>query len=549
MAQTDHPIFLTNPFLIYTLSEIISGKGQRMDLQNIVDPSDWPKIQEIREKFAAEKNGKQDRNLLSDLLRQALPFEMRYLPKLKQSIQKALPKEKRALFILVGFRQEPVLLSLAIVQPEKAVLIHTKESQETVQSIQSNETFRELLEGKLSLETLSIDPLDSAQAYRDLVRIVEKKENKSYSWICDITGGKKAMGGALAAFGFWRRIPVLYLDSVEIKGVPEPFSERLYLLKNPYDCYGDPVLQTAEKALQRFDFASALSALQTLLDTTSFQEQYHKTEMAIQVIRLYHQWDRFAHSEPNKERAEAFYTNFEKTLQTCQRLNHKFVSSDEAEGNLNFLKQLRSTYEPNKPALLDSYRLVDLFRNAERRGIQESYDDAVARLYRCIEMAASLLLSRLIPDFDPGCADWDALRQKFVGCDLDVLYKQKSKEFRERVDGLPRLKRVGLAGQIVLGAVIAEAAKQYPEQFSEQQKQEAQKAQKVFSIYKDYSSQNDGIFARRNRSILAHGSRPVEKQTFERFLLVAKEICKLTVGDDWKILYSQSQFPTFHLTE
>lgn len=523
-----------------------------MDLRSIVAPSDWPKIQEIQEKFSAEKKGAQDRNILSDLLRQALPFEMRYLPQFSQSIQKALPKENRALFILVGFRQEPVLLSLAIVQPKKAVLIHTKESKETVQSILSNETFRELLKDKLFLEPLLIDPLESAQTYRDLVQIVEKKENKSYSWICDITGGKKAMGGALAAFGFWRRIPVLYLDSVEIKGVPEPFSERPYLLKNPYDCYGDPVLQTAEKALQRFDFASALSALQTLLDTTSFQEQYHKTEMAIQIIRLYHQWDRFAHSEPNKEQAETFYQTFEKTLQTCQRLNHKFISPDEAEGNLNFLKQLRSTYEPNKPALLDSYRLVDLLRNAERRGIQESYDDAVARLYRCIEMAASLLLSRLVPDFDPGCADWDALRQKFVGCDLDVLYKQKSKEFGERVDGLPRLKRVGLAVQIVLGAVIAEAVKQYPERFSgqqKQQKQDAQNAQSLFEIYKAHSSQNDGIFARRNRSILAHGSRPVEKQTFDKFLSVAKKVCELTVGNDWKILYSQSQFPAFHLTE
>ncbi|HOQ05933.1 MAG TPA: TIGR02710 family CRISPR-associated CARF protein [Anaerohalosphaeraceae bacterium] len=520
-----------------------------MDLQGIVAPADWPKIQEIREKFAAEKNGAQDRNVLAELHKQALSFEMRYLPMLSQSIQKALPNEKRALFILVGFSEGPILISMAIIQPEKAVLIHTKESQRTVESILSNETFKALLKDRVSLEPLFIDPLDSAQTYRDLVRIVEKKENKSYSWICDITGGKKAMSGTLAAFGFWRRIPVLYLDSVEVKGITEPFSENLYLLKNPYDCYGDPVLQTAEKALQRFDFASALSALQTLLDTTSFQEQYHKTEMAIQVIRLYHQWDRFAHSEPNKEYAGTFYATFEKTLQTCQRLNHQFISPDEVEDNLTFLKGLKKAYEPNKPALLDPYRLIDLLRNAERRGIQESYDDAVARLYRCIEMAASLLLSRLIPDFDPGSADWEALRKQFVGCDLDALYRQKSKECGERAEGLPKLKRVGLAVQIVLGAVIAEAAKQYPERFSDQQKQDAKKAQNLFGIYKDHSSQNDGIFARRNRSILAHGSRPVEKQTFEKFLSVAKEICKLTVSDDWQMLYTQSKFPVFRLTE
>ncbi len=519
-----------------------------MNLEHIADPADWPKIKEIIEQFAVEKKGSRDRNILEAISKQALPYEMRYLPQLQECFRESLSKEPRALLILIGNREGPVLLSMSIIKPNIAVLIHTRESQKTVQIIQSSNLLQPLQENGLSLKTICIDPLNAPKTYKDLVQIVQ--ENNKYNWICDITGGKKAMAAALASFGFWRRIPVVYLDSLEINGTPEPFSECLHLLKNPYDCYGDPMLQTAEKALQRFDFASALSALQTLLDTTSFQEQYHKTEMAIRVIRLYHQWDRFAHSEPDKNLAETFYTTFEKTLQTCQRLNYQFISSDEAEGNLNFLKQLSKTYKSDKPAMLDLYRLVDLFRNAERRGIQESYDDAVARLYRCIEMAASLLLCKLIPDFKPDRVNWDILRKRFVGCDLDAWYKQKSEECEESADGLPRLKRVGLAVQIVLGAVVAEAVKQYPERFSEQQKQDAQKAQILFSIYKDYSSRNDdSIFARRNRSILAHGSRPVEKQTFDKFLSVAKEVCKLTVGDDWQTLYTQSKFPVFRLTK
>lgn len=508
-----------------------------MDLKSAVEQKDWPAVEAIRERFREESNKSEpQRNLLSDLSKEALQYELKYLPALHRDFLQKLPAENRAVLILVGKRESPVLISLAVLKPQLAVLLHTAETRKQAENIKASGT----TDGEL--KTAEIDPLQIDKTYEQLVDIV--KQHRTFNWFCDITGGKKVMGACLGAFGFWRRIPVVYLDSKEVYGVPEPFSERLYLMKNPYDCYGDPLLEAAQKALEGYYFSSAEIALQSLLDTTSLQEQHHKTETALKIVQAYHQWDCFVHSDPEDDKAQKFYRDFQNNLNLYFRLGHQFLDSKTAEKNQSFVQKLKDTYEAGKLSLSDPCRLADVLRNAERRAVQEAFDDAVARLYRCVEMAATLILSKLDPEFNPDTADWQALQSRYP--EIDGLYRQKAKKSLGVDEGLPRhLNRVGLAVQITLAAALGEAVSKNAEQNTAQL---AENAKQIYEIYSNMKNKNH-LFELRNRSILAHGSRPVGKQTFDKFRDRTMQICRLAVGDEWQELYDAAVFPEMRLTE
>lgn len=509
-----------------------------IDLETVVRPEDWPAVKMIQDRFEEEaQKTEPERNRLSELSKEALPYEIKYLPELHRDFLKELPDKDRALLVLVGKRESPILISLAILKPARAVLLHTAETRREAENIKASS----LIDKELHLEMVEIDPLQSDKTYQVLVDIVKKGQN---NWFCDITAGKKVMGACLGAFGFWRRIPVVYLDSREFKGVPKPFSERLYLIKNPYDCYGDPLLEAAQKSLEGYYFSSAENALQSLLETMSLQTQYHKTETALKIVRAYHQWDQFVHSDLTEETAQKFYKDFQQLLELYFRLGHQFLDSKTAEKNQSFVQKLKDTYEAGKLSLSDPCRLADVLRNAERRAVQEAFDDAVARLYRCVEMAATLILSKLDPEFNPDTADWQALQSRYP--EIDGLYRQKAKKSFGVDEGLPRhLNRVGLAVQITLAAALGEAVSKNAGQNTAQL---AENAKQIYEIYSNMKNKNH-LFELRNRSILAHGSRPVGKQTFDKFRDLTMQICRLAVGDEWQELYDAAVFPEMRLTE
>lgn len=516
-----------------------------MELQNRISAEDRAAVQKILEQFKTEQRKEEpDRNTLATLAKKAFDYEMKYLPQEEHPALKKLPSRTRGLLVLVGNRPEPILLSLAVLKPQKTVLIHTRDSQETTHKIQNANALQDHLPQDHTFVSLPIDPLNSSQTYRDLVQTIQ---NDKINWICDITGGKKAMGAALAAFGFWRRLPVVYLDSVEVRGIPEPFSERLHLLENPYDRYGDPLLQTAEKSLSSWDFQPAIGALCTLRETTSFPEQYHKTEQVLKVLEVYQKWDRFEHSNTDKNTAKQFFQQARETFQTCLRLRHTFVDPNKLQNNLEFLTKLEETYEDSKSSLQNPYRLIDLFCNAERKKTQHSFDDATARCYRCIEMAATLLLRQLWPDFRPNAVNWNDLRKSFLFIDLDSLYAEFAKPLGLKYESLPKDSRIGLAAQITLAATIAKArSQQIPCDPPIQQSIET--ADFLFEIYK--AGQKKQLWERRNRSILAHGTDPIDQETFEEFCTKTREICIRIIGkEEWNKWYEKARFPAFKLTD
>ena len=504
---------------------------------------DWPKIRPFIEPFeVAAQEVCADRSKLLDLTKRALIFEVKYVPILNEKVKEQLPFQELCLVTSVGTRIQPVLLSIAILKPKSVVFVHTKESKAKVDEITSSKEWKDLFPDQQPFKVkIQIDPVDTTKTYEQLANVVI--QGRKNNWVIDITGGRKVMAATLSAFGFWRRIPIVYLLSKEIHGVPKPFSERLVCIDNPYNTYGDPLLKTADSAFNNHQFSIAIEALEQLQRTVSLVGLDHMASIASGLIKCYMLWDHFEHSNDKKAAASKFYKGFEHAVEQYRRFGYKFFDSNSLDVNTTFIKQLQSAYKSSRPSLVDEYRMVDIFCNSGRKADQKLFDDAVARLYRCTEMAATIMLRKMVPEFNPDKVNWDKLRNIFAGTDLDSIFVQKSKNAQNKVTGLPYFKQIGLVQQIILSATIAEAILQDTQKYNDGLVTAANNGIEFYKIYDNVITENK-LFQLRNRSILAHGTKPLGEELYREFSDATGRFCQCAIGKRrWKELRSQANFP------
>ena len=113
------------------------------------------------------------------------------------------------------------------------------------------------------------------------------------------------------------------MNSKEVQGIPEPFSERLIRLDNPYSTFGDPLLKTAEASYNQHHYPTTIEALQQLRETVGIIELDHMAATALQLVMCYLQWDRFVHSSEDKTVAEAFYEDFREAIGRFKRFGYQ----------------------------------------------------------------------------------------------------------------------------------------------------------------------------------------------------------------------------------
>ena len=145
-------------------------------------------------------------------------------------------------------------------------------------------------------------------------------------------------------------------------------------------------------------------------------------------------------------------------------------------GNKQFLGQLISNLrrEDGKP---EPYYVADLINNAERRAEESKYDDAVARLYRTMELIAQYRLRKNY-GIDPSNAETEKIPQS-------LMEKWNIPKDRKTV-------KLALNSDYELLDALGDPLGQ--------------------KYMEDRKLKN--LLLKRNASILAHGQTPVTKQTY-----------------------------------
>lgn len=221
------------------------------------------------------------------------------------------------------------------------------------------------------VEIVPADDLDNAVVVirKSLLSLLEKFPGARI--IADYTGGTKTMTAALVA-------AVLETDGVDLQLVTGNRADlvqvrdgtEISVAANIEALRFERSVAPYLAAWQRFAYDEAAEGLATVKRPTDRMLNSRLTR-ARDLSNAFAAWDRFDHDEAL--RLLDMYAN---------------VISDQLGVHLGALKALTAVKSTGQEPM----KLFDLWRNAERRATQGRYDDAVARLYRLLEWTAQWLL-------------------------------------------------------------------------------------------------------------------------------------------------------------
>src|SRR5579875_1353395 len=262
--------------------------------------------------------------------------------------------------------------------------------------------------------------------------------------------------------------------------------ERIRQFANPWRVYATERKKLAQALFKKHRYEGAAQILRNLPTETEERERELLGAVA-EVAEAYARWDRFRHKEAVEKlkRASDRLSQSSKLLGAEEPWLKDFAAQVERSlEQLQFIQQRTRNFEPGRrdPALA-----ADLGACAERRIESDAFDDAVARLYRAIEMLGQCEFERVF-NTDPSRADPERLPES-----LREEYRRKYRDDQD--DG--RLK-------LPLFAVFNALAKHGKTQLSQKFQESLDELKKLLHA--------------RNESVLGHGTTPVKEATASKML-------------------------------
>jgi len=307
-------------------------------------------------------------------------------------------------------------------------------------------------------EIVRIEDFDHLEAcYREASAVLERLHQQ---WpearvFADYTGGTKSMAAGLAIAAVDDEGCEVYLVT-GIRADLDRVRDRMEFAQPVavWDIRARRRLKEVAERVSRFDYAGAASLLEAIGLTPLSRELRETVAAHLAICRGLDAWDRFAHAE-----ARELLAPFRRHLVA------ECVALDEL-----------CRREPRDPYV----RVEDLLFNAERRAEQRRYDDAVARAYRALELIAQ---TRLRAQHGIDTADVDPARVPFDG-------RAGLEQYR---DSRGKIRLALVQGWELLGVLSDEP---------------------LGAWFHSRKAEVLGLLESRNRSILAHGTEPIDGGAF-----------------------------------
>lgn len=346
--------------------------------------------------------------------------------------------------------------------PDKIILIVTKESKERTLPHLS------IKNDAKKIETVEITTADNIQSiYNELKPVMERLKGK-YSIHVDLTSGTKAMTTALAMLSvLYEAGRVSTVSGIRKNGIVQIGTETLSAVM-PLFAVSEKKLETAVELFNNNRFEAALEIAEEAGKSGYESSLRDRVSAFTALCKAYMEWDRFNHKE-----------SFELL---------KKVLGEEYTGNKKFLRLLLMK-QPDYDSII-----ADLLSNALRRGDGENkYDDAVARLYRVVELLAQVKLLRKYH------IDTSNVKSKDLPEELNLRWANRFE------DGVMK---IALSDSYLLLR---------------------SKGDPLGSFLEDDTIR--GLLTKRNDSILAHGLAPIESDSYERLRDSVLKISKTEVKE------------------
>lgn len=373
----------------------------------------------------------------------------------------------RALISTVGLTKEPIQFSTEKLNPDVIRLICTNESLET-----ANQLKNELGTKKDCALIVVSNGTEPSQVMRQIYEICAELSSlgiEKNQITVDATGGTKPMAAGAMIAAAVLGLPNIY---VEVKrdqaGHILPDTMQTYELPDPREVLTDYYADVGIVELNQWRFSTARSVFRKLQHETSNLVRRKLWEALTQLSESYDALDKFDHANALSKLDVAIRSLRDYHRESRIRVCEELVSR---------LESFRDSLQRTTDVSGGIEGILDMLENANRRLSQERYDDAVARLYRTLEALAHLALQA-----DCGYTEKEIADRELS---LEKSYWELAKHSH------------------ALGSRYDEEA----------------------------SGRFIGMLQARNKSILAHGWRPIPKETavkFKAFVQTYVELyCKL----------------------
>lgn len=356
---------------------------------------------------------------------------------------------------------------------------------------QPNERLREICE----CEEFEIkDPEDIDDVFTSCENALFYLFRKGFSAseiVVDITSGTKVMSAAIAALAILHKLySITYVGGGRRNegGIVMQGTEKPKELK-PLRILYKHELDAVKDFFSKYQFYTCDIMVDDLIKRfIDLEEESESINDIKRIINGFISWERFDHK---------------KALEYFSDVKHRDVGIQKEY--LGKIIDDRKTEAAKYPSLRGKvptrHLIVDLFQNAERRAEEGNFDDAVARLYRCMEMVGQYaLLQRDIVSSD---VDLEKLRDKITDTQF-----QKLREKRKDCDKI----RIGLVEDFEILS-------------------ELNNKDSVAITYNEHSEGLKKYLNFRNESILAHGINPIDKEHYMKMKEIVYEIAKSVVHD------------------
>jgi CRISPR-associated protein (TIGR02710 family) len=404
----------------------------------------------------------------------------------------------KALLVSLGGTPEPIVRAIEAHEPSMVCFLASQDTHHLVADVLSScsQKFRRHV-------VLAEDPQDLASCFaaaRACVDWLSSQGVRPDDVLVDFTGGTKPMSAALALATIPLGCQLHYVGGSERNkggiGQVATGAEVLLSQENPWDLLALPQQQRASLLFNRCQYEAARDVLDAARGLARTPRLRQFLEIAVPLMDFFAAWDTFRHREAAHVLRHANLMDHLRVFAAASEEPTVKELLVQVEAGVAFFQRMREATSGFQAGRLCREHVLDLLANATRRACEGKFDDAVARLYRAIEMAAQVRLHTQYGIDTAACAPDsvpESIREDFV-------------------------RRYGDSGTLKfpLGAAYRLLAERQDE---------------MGLRYMERLGELRDLMSARNHSVLAHGANPVSADTYARFYALALDFTQSSEAD------------------
>lgn len=443
---------------------------------------------------------------------------------------------KQAAILTVGGSPEPLIYFINEYEPDFIYLLHSDKS--------IKEAKRIVDELKISKKRYSFKLIEDSESlevsYLKSKEIIDELKSKNYDVHVDFTGGTKPMVSGLILAAVMEECTYSYIGSDTAHsrdknglGVVKSGFEKLKLQTNPYSTYAVLEFEKGMEFFNNYQFEAAKLNFESAHRKLKSIKLKKLSLIYTDIANFYSSWDKFNNVIGENKKVLNSYLKSEiidriendKDLKSMME-NEQSSFFNQMLDNQEFLKLKISRKGVIKPENV-KYYLPDLLNNASRRVDEGKYDDALARIYRAVELIGQAKLLEM------GMINEDRLKEnkKFM-IDKDSLEKRWNPKINKYLEDLIKTGQVEPDDKVLT--------------LGRNRSFEILKMLGDKTAHKFLDNKITDLLNRRNISILAHGLEPISKETVFKLEELVMEYA-YELYPDLDTYKEMSRFPKFNV--